>query len=133
MEMKNHLLNLISIMFADGKIADEEMNLLFDIGKKYNFTQDQIMDLVNNWETNIYELPHNFSDRYKKLYELIMMIAADGNIDESEIMILKKIAGKMGFHADVIESVVSNLRRLISNGFQQNVLSESFSQLIKNN
>ncbi|NLJ08061.1 MAG: TerB family tellurite resistance protein [Sphingobacteriales bacterium] len=130
-EIKNHLLNLIQIMFADGRIADEELKLLLGIGKNYHYSEDQIRFLIDHRKEHEAKLPDSFSDRYKKLYELILMIVVDGEADPDEIILLKKIAHKMGFRSEVIETVVSNLKKMIDKGFQNNIFPENSGQQFK--
>ena len=100
-----HMVNLMSIAFADGEIADEERDILIRIAKEMGLTEEEYNSCVDYWkitdEENIaIAIPENDEEHieYLKHFALVMMI--DGQITDKEKGHLVHIADKFGYDAE---------------------------------
>lgn len=97
-----HMVNLMSIAFADGEITDDERDILIRIAKEMGLTEAEYNSCVDYWkitdEENIaIAIPESDEEQieYLKHFALVMMI--DGQITDKEKGYLVHIADKFGY------------------------------------
>lgn len=100
-----HLVNLMSIAYADGTITDEESDILGRIAQSLDLTEEEFNQCVEHWkQTDEADIP--FADpqdedeqiEYLKHFALVMMI--DGKIEDSEKQYMITIADRFGFNGE---------------------------------
>ena len=89
---KNHIKNLLALAKIDGTIHPEEEALLYRIGKKYGLKDRQVKQLVDLDEKFDVVVPDNHHDKMNLLYDLILMVYADGVVDKHEIHFVKTLS-----------------------------------------
>jgi uncharacterized tellurite resistance protein B-like protein len=109
---KNHLRNLLALAKADSHMHEKEVDLLFKIGHKYGLKDWQIQNLIDESEKFELNVPDNFNDRMNLLYDLVLMVWADGVVEKREINFFEDVAGK--FRMD--KKVVPFLLKVFDNG-----------------
>lgn len=108
---KNHLKHLLALANADGNIHEKELKLLFKIGKKYGLKDWQIQNLVDSKEKFKLNIPDNFYDRMNLLYDLILMVYADGVVEKREIAFCEDVATKFKMKKSIVKWLLQNFEK----------------------
>ena len=58
-------------------------------------------------------LPRKKSERIEELYDLVMLMMVDGDIDEMEMALCHVVAEQMKFDPEVIDTMVSEIMDMI--------------------
>lgn len=109
-----HVINLLSIAMLDGKITEEEKNLVFQIASDFGLTEtefQQCIDISKKADGQvIYEVPENENDRIALLKNLALMMMIDGKIDANERQYLAIVADKFGFDGNkAVDILIRNI------------------------
>lgn len=108
---KNHLKHLLALANADGNIHEKELVLLFRLGKKYGLKDWQIQNLVDSKEKFKLNIPDNFYDRMNLLYDLILMVYADGVVEKREIAFCEDVAVKFKMKKSIVKWLLENFEK----------------------
>ncbi|MBX2970266.1 MAG: TerB family tellurite resistance protein [Cyclobacteriaceae bacterium] len=108
---KNHLKHLLALANADGNIHEKELVLLFKLGKKYGLKDWQIQNLVDSKEKFKLNIPDNFYDRMNLLYDLILMVYADGVVEKREITFCEDVAVKFKMKKSIVKWLLENFEK----------------------
>lgn len=100
---KNHIKNLLALAKADGAIHDKEKTMLFKIGKKYGLKDRQVQELVDSKEKFEVNVPDNHHDKMNVLYDLMLMVYADGVVEKNEIKFCEDVVKRFGMKKDVVK------------------------------
>ncbi len=111
---KEHFMDLIQVASADGVVDKTESEMLHRLGKKKGFTDPEIDHLIESKSSTAYNPPSDYFKRFNQIYEIVKMILADGEIDETEMRLANKLATKTGF----TESEIPILLNLLVNGIK---------------
>lgn len=86
MEPRELLRNLLVMAAADGSISQGEMELLADRCTQWGVTDDEFADMIELAVGGKAELhiPPDLKDRESLLHEFVHMMAADGQLAETE-------------------------------------------------
>lgn len=93
---------LINLARADGEIAEEEKQYLFNIGIANSIDKQKVEQMLSSDQPEI--LSKNLSDeeRFNLLFKLVQLMKADGKLFKEEIRYCSKIASKLGYREEVI-------------------------------
>ena len=95
--MKSQFLSLYCMVLADGIIDARELETLYRIGtEQYGLTQEEITATVRDAGTS-FIMPTELSDKIRFLYNMAQIAYADGEIDNTEIDLMKRYIRKMNF------------------------------------
>lgn len=123
---------MIMIMLADGRIDEEEMLMVQKIINKFghnDLTLDQLEALVERIEKN----PENISTYLKRITPslnehgketiikcALSVAAADGNIDKSELEVIKKMAVVMEMSSSHLKGIFADISSKKEHSFSNN-------------
>lgn len=99
---KNHIKNLLALAKADDHMHEKEIELLFRIGAKYGLKDWQVQNLLDASEKFELTVPDNFNDRMNLLYDLLLMVYADGVVEEKEILFCEDVAKRFNMNKDIV-------------------------------
>src|SRR5882757_5063516 len=100
---KNHIKNLLALAKADGFVHDKEQKMLIKIGKRYGLKERQVNELINSKEKFKVDVPNNFHDQMNVLYDLMLMVWADGVVEKKEIAFCEALVKKFGMKKDGVK------------------------------
>jgi uncharacterized tellurite resistance protein B-like protein len=114
---KSYLLMLIKIEEADKRIDINEEAFIEYIAGRLGLTENDIKEIRQNPGKFEFKLPDNVEDRLRIFYSLLYMMGIDGEIQEQE----KEMCRKLGFRLcinpvlmdDLIDIMVRNLNKRI--------------------
>ncbi len=100
---KNHIKNLLALAKADGFVHEKEQTMLFKIGKRYGLKDRQVQELIASDEKFTVNVPDNFHDQMNVLYDLMLMVWADGVVEKKEIEFCESLVKKFGLKKEVVK------------------------------
>lgn len=99
---KNHIKNLLALAKADGSVHEKEQKMLYKIGKRYGLKDRQVKELIVSDEKYSVNVPDNFNDQMNVLYDLMLMVWADGVVEKKEIAFCEGLVKKFGMKKEVV-------------------------------
>lgn len=99
---KNHIKNLLALSRADGHLHPKETQMLIKIGKRYGLKEKQVHELVAGGGQHEVNVPDNFHDKMNLLYDLVLMVYADGVVEESEVKFCEAVVKRFGLKKEVV-------------------------------
>ena len=106
---KSHIMNLVQLAKADGKISKTESSLLIKIGERNGVSAQEVFEMVDASSDFFYSKPETDSQRFDQLYDLVEMMRVDGEVRSTEIDYTSSIAEKMGIRKPVAWILVQTL------------------------
>ena len=109
---RNYLKQLFTIASADGHLDDTEMQYIVSMGKRLNFSEDEIQELKNDLSTKqaTPTLPNNKEGKFFMLFSLINLILADDEVHPQEMRITENIVMKLGYDPDTVDIILETIR-----------------------
>ena len=117
---KNAFVHLVQISRIDGKIHDDELELLYKEGKKFGLTDPEIDKLVHSERDHHYHPPYSLEEKFEHLYNIAEMILADEVVKEGEKKMIKRFAIEAGFEYSKIDDII----KLLLDGIKANTDEE---------
>jgi hypothetical protein len=81
---------------SDHSIDQSELEVTYKIGLHRNFTESEIKDLLRNNDRHKLIIPENDQDKFEQLYDLILVMMADGIIEDDEMEFCIDFGNKLG-------------------------------------
>lgn len=115
---KKYIRQLFSIASADGNLDDTEMEYIVSIGKRLDFTEEEIQELKDDLVIRQSKptLPNNKEGKFFMLFSLINLILADDEVHPQEIKITENMVMKLGYDPDTVDTILETIRYNKSNG-----------------
>lgn len=104
---KNHLRNLIALAKADGNLHEDEEKMLYKMGEKYGLKDRQIASLIRSNKSIELTIPENHDQKMNQLFDLVLMVYADGVVEESEIEFCQELMIQFGFRKEIVKWMIS--------------------------
>ena len=110
-----HLRNLILMAKSDNSIDQSELEVIYEIGLRRGFTENEIKDLLRNNDRQKLIVPENDQDKFEQLYDLTLVMMADGIIEDDEMDFCIDFGNKLGLRktraALLITEIVEGLEK----------------------
>ncbi|MEQ8925693.1 MAG: TerB family tellurite resistance protein [Fulvivirga sp.] len=103
---KNHLRNLIALAKADGHLHPDEEKMIYKVGDKYGLKDRQIASLLRSDKKLELHVPDTHDEKMDQLYDIVMMVYADGVVEESEIEFCEDIVDKFGYKKEIVKWLI---------------------------
>ena len=100
-----HIINLLSIAYADGSITEEEKNLICNISDNLGLTNEEFNHCLATWQETDEDIlkvsmPEAEEDRIAFLKNMTLLMMIDGEIDENERQYISDAAELYGFNGE---------------------------------
>lgn len=98
-----HVVNLMSVAVADGKVTQEEQRIIGDIADEYGLTNEEFdycADTCNECTQNgtvVIEPPQSDNEKIKMIRNMVRVVMADGAISEAARQMVEFYAERFGF------------------------------------
>ena len=106
---KDHIRNLLALAKADGHFHEKEQKMLMKIGKRYGLKDRQITTLMDSKEKFEIVVPNNHNDKMNLLYDLMLMVYADGVVEKKEIAFCEDVVKKFGMKKEVVKWLIDEV------------------------
>ena len=96
-----HIVNLMGIAGIDGNISDEERNIIIKIAQNLGLSEEDFDACIEEWkrldESKLETIvPDDAEDRYEFLKNMVLVMMADGEIEQNERAYIAGLAEKFG-------------------------------------
>lgn len=88
---------------ADGHVHEKERVVIFKIGKRYGLKERQVQTILDSNEKFKVNVPNNHFDKMNVLYDLMLIVFADGVIEKKEIEFCENIAKELQMKKGVVK------------------------------
>lgn len=105
----NHMLNLLSVACADGKLEQSEVDMIVKIGARIGISSDELKRVIERPDSIKFTAPENDYERIALLYDMVLVMLVNGDIDEEEEIYCKNMAMKFGLSPKIIDLLVSKI------------------------
>jgi hypothetical protein len=111
--MKPHeqLQNLLIMALADGSLGEREVNFVTDRCSQLGLGEEELRDAIRYAmeENPAISLPTEAAEQDSLLSDLLRMMAADGDLAESEKRLFALAAAKLGYDTARMDSLLGRL------------------------
>ncbi len=113
---QSHFAAIVRVAMADGVITDDEREFLDRLARKLEIGDSAYKSILKDYQSHPINPPVSYDLRLERLYDLVRMIHVDTIAGESEMLLLKKIAVGLGFHAVNVKYIIDKALTLVKNG-----------------
>ena len=101
-----HFASIATLAAVDGEINPQELKLLNSFAYKLNITEAEFKEVMK--KSNKYPIdPQNNSElRLERLFDLFRIIFADNEVEEDEMILLKRYAIGLGYTNDKADKII---------------------------
>lgn len=116
-----HIMSLIAVISADGKVTDEETILLNAIAKREGLTDEEFNDILKGKKIGVkFAAPKNEEQKLQYLKDAVAMMLIDGNLDPEELKLCIGVGKRLGLPAEkVSETITGIISKHVVNGMKQ--------------
>lgn len=116
-KMMNHVRNLVALAYADGKFSDEERQYVANVATEVGMTADEMKQIINDPDGIRFIMPENDIEKIEQLYDLILLMMIDGDLNENEMIFCRAMAIKMKIPYQVVDEMVAKVINFITDNF----------------
>ena len=125
-ELKSHFLRLYQMAFSDDNFDVLELQMLYTFAKDRGISQSQLNQILLS-PINDISIPECLELRLEYLYDLALMIWADGVVTDDERNTLKKYCKRFEFLDENIEELVNYLLECAKEGMKKEIILNSIN------
>jgi hypothetical protein len=125
-ELKSHFLRLYQMAFSDDNFDVLEMQMLYKFAEDRGISIEDLNNILLN-PFNESSIPESLDKRIEYLYDLSIMILADGVVTDDEQNTLNKYCLKFGF----LEENIEDLSEFLLDHAKKNTPKNKLLELIK--
>lgn len=110
---KDYVRQLFNIASADGRLDDVELEYIVSVGKKLDFSEEEVQQLREGQELDggSPRARRDKDSRFFMLFSLINLILADGEIHPREMRVTENIIMKLGYDPDTVKVILNAICR----------------------
>ena len=105
---KSHLKNLVCVALADGKIDEQEWQLLSVIARALGITEDEIEKIADSPEKVKFIAPPTYDEKVEQIQDLVAIMTIDGDISPQELSLCKKISLKLDILPQMVDDIIQD-------------------------
>ena len=113
---ESHFASIVRVAMADGIITEEERAFLDRLANNLNISEGDYKSILKDYNSHPINPPASYDRRLERLYDLVRMVYVDNIDGEPELLLLKKIAVGLGFHAVNVKYIIDKASTLVSQG-----------------
>jgi uncharacterized tellurite resistance protein B-like protein len=99
---KDHIKNLLALAKADGHVHEKEEAVIYKIGKRYGLKERQVKAILDSNEKFSVNVPNNHHDKMNVLYDLMLIVFADGVVEKKEVAFCEDVAKQFKFKKSIV-------------------------------
>ena len=111
-----HFAALATLAASDGVVAAEEKKMLDRFAEKLGISAAEYKEVMKKENKYPIEPPSDAEKRLERLFDLFKIIFADHQIDEEEMVLLKKYAIGLGFSGERADQLIERSVAIFSGG-----------------
>jgi len=103
-----HFASIASLALVDGKITDEETELLKNLAIKLGINASEVKDILKNPDKYPIVPSNSAEERLERMHDLFGMIFTDHKIDDKERVLIVKYAIGLGYNSINANELIKN-------------------------
>lgn len=128
----SHMFNLLAVACADGVLEQAEIDLILQIGKRMDVSYDELKRVIERPGSVKFTAPETNEERIALLYDMVLVMMVNGDIEEGEVLYCKNIAQKLGLSHKVIDVIVNKVIELVKQGVENEKAVEKLVTVAEN-
>ena len=129
----SYIKNLLDIAEADGTVDEDEKTMIFAAATKVGVTAEEMKRIINDPRSIDFFIPTNNEERLEQVYNLVLMMMVDGEVNNEEILLCKIFAERLGYDYHIIDSLVASIKENIGKGLAREASIKSVLNEIGSN
>ena len=101
-----HFASMATLAAVDGEVNPKEKAILDRFARKLNITDEEYKEVMKKKNKYPIEPQNDAEKRLERLYDLFRMIFADSDVDDEEMILLKKYAIGIGFPLKKVDRLI---------------------------
>ncbi len=101
-----HFAAIASLAAVDGEVNAQEMRLLEKFANKLDISEAEFKEVMKKSNKYPIDPQNSFEKRLERLFDLFRIIFADNEVDDDEMVLLKKYAIGLGFPSDKADKII---------------------------
>ena len=101
---------------CDDNFSSLELKMLYRFAEERGITSKNLDEILMNPVDTKNSLPHTLEDKVDYLYDLVLMIWADHQVDDNERSALEKYIKLFGFVEENVPAIADYLLEAVKNG-----------------
>lgn len=114
--LKAHFLRLYQMAICDDDFSPLELKILYKSAEERGISSKNLDEILLNPINSKSLIPETIEEKVEYLYDLTVMIWADGIVSENEYSALKKYVGMFGFLEENVQDIADYLIEAVKNG-----------------
>jgi len=114
----------------DGSLDEIELKLISRIAKKGGLKDTELKRIIERPESIAFLVPTNQAEKIEQIYDMVLVMMADGEIHEREVRFCKGTAIKLGINQIVVDLIVKNVIDMITKGLETEIALRQLLALI---
>ncbi|MCA4895912.1 MAG: TerB family tellurite resistance protein [Cytophagales bacterium] len=106
---KDHIKNLLALAKADGHVHEKEEAVIYKIGKRYGLKDRQVKAILDSNEKFKINVPDNHHDKMNVLYDLMLIVFADGVVEKKEVAFCEDVAKQFSLKKEVVKWLLTEV------------------------
>jgi len=123
-----HFAAMATLAAIDGEVNPREKEVLDRFARKLDITNEEFKEVMKKSNKYPIEPQHSSKERFERLYDLFKMIFADHDVDDEEMVLLKKYAIGLGFPSRKADKIIEKSVAI----FSGRIDFDDYLYLIKN-
>lgn len=101
-----HFASIASLAAIDGEVNPQEKTLLDRFARKLDITEEEYAEVMRSENKYPINPPSTSEERLERLYDLFKIVFADHDIDEEEMILLRKYAIGLGYKEEAADKLI---------------------------
>ncbi|NOS55506.1 MAG: TerB family tellurite resistance protein [Cyclobacteriaceae bacterium] len=106
---KDHIKNLLALAKADGHVHEKEEAVIYKIGKRYGLKDRQVKAILDSNEKFKVNVPDNHRDKMNVLYDLMLIVFADGVVEKKEVAFCEDVAKQFNLKKEIVKWLLTEV------------------------
>ncbi len=126
-EKRTAIMNVVSVMVADGRIDPRELVMLETIRKRLKISKEELNNIIKNPQSIEFVRPSSETERRAQLVDMVFMMMADEKIEKSELKTVVKFGVTLGFNPERVRIMIKSiiLRALRTNKTRDQIIVDT--------
>ena len=94
---------------ADGHVHEKEEAVIYKIGKRYGLKERQVKAIMESDEKFKVNVPNNHHDKMNVLYDLMLIVFADGVVEKKEVSFCEDVAKQFQYKKEIVKWLLTEV------------------------
>lgn len=110
---KGHFSAMVRVALTDGKISEEEKNFLDRLARKFEISDIEYEEILENPLKYPINPPYLYVQRLERLYDLARIVHVDTHLGNKQELLLRRFALALGFTPGNVNYIVDKALNLV--------------------